>query len=72
MSRSTLSSILTAGAALVGLGALATLIPYQGSMMGDLGYYSLCPFAPYSTLSLLSIAGIIWAVRGHVNRQPAK
>jgi hypothetical protein len=35
-------------------------------MMSDLGYYTLCPFAPWSTLMLLLVAGISWVLRGHI------
>ena len=46
--------------------AVATVIPFPSSMISDLGYYTLCPFAPWSTLMLLFAAGIGWVLRGHI------
>ena len=46
--------------------AAATLIPISGSKVNDLGYGSACPFAPWSTLSLLVVAGLVWAVRQYL------
>jgi hypothetical protein len=46
--------------------AVATLIPYSAMHNNDLGYFSVCPFAPWSTLSLLLLAGAIWVVRGYL------
>ena len=46
--------------------ALVTLLPAQALHKNDLGYFSLCPFAPWSTLALLFVAGIIWMVRGYL------
>jgi hypothetical protein len=40
-------------------------------MISDLGYFTLCPFAPWSTLTLLVLAGIAWVVRRHIDAQPA-
>ena len=45
---------------------LATLIPASAPHANDLGYMSLCPFAPWSTLILLLLAGVIWVVRGYI------
>ena len=53
---------------LLGL-AVLTLVPYPAAKVSDLGYRSLCPFAPWSTLVLLLGAGLIWAVRQYVNEQ---
>ena len=50
---------------------IATAIPYPSKMISDLGYYTFCPFAPYSTGALLLLAGLAWIVRKHVNSQPA-
>ena len=48
-----------------GLAAL-TLIPFSASKSNDLGYSSMCPFAPWSTLALLFVAGVIWAIRQYL------
>ena len=45
---------------------LTTLVPFSASKVNDLGYHSICPFAPWSTLALLVAAGAVWAVRGYV------
>jgi len=50
--------------------AAATLLPYSSSMISDLGYYTLCPFAPWSTLALLLGAGVSWVLRRYVQSQP--
>ncbi len=47
--------------------ALWTLLPLPpASRVNDLGYASTCPFAPWSTLALLVVAGGIWAVRQYL------
>ncbi|HTS77186.1 MAG TPA: hypothetical protein VMG40_13325 [Bryobacteraceae bacterium] len=46
--------------------ALLTLIPFSAAKMNDLGYHSICPFAPWSTLALLFVALVAWMVRGYV------
>jgi hypothetical protein len=46
--------------------ALATLIPADAIHKNDLGYLSLCPFAPWSTLALGFVAVLIWLIRGYV------
>lgn len=46
--------------------AVATLLPLPGPVKSDLGYYSLCPFAPWSTLVLLIAAGLCGAVRTYM------
>jgi len=47
--------------------ALWTLLPLPpASRTNDLGYASACPFAPWSTLALLVVAGVIWAVRQYL------
>lgn len=43
--------------------AVWTLLPFSASKPNDLGYVSTCPFAPWSTLALLLVAGVIWAIR---------
>ena len=47
---------------LVGL-AVWTLLPSSATKSNDLGYYSMCPFAPWSSLALLMAAGAVWAIR---------
>jgi hypothetical protein len=71
MSRHTLSSFLLAGAILLLLSAAVTLLPSSSRMISDLGYHTLCPFAPWSTVTLLVLAGLAWIVRQHINSQPA-
>ena len=43
--------------------AAATLIPHSSSTVSDLGYYTFCPFAPWSTLTLLFFAALGWIVK---------
>ena len=50
---------------LAGAAAL-TLLPLAAPKANDLGYVSACPFAPWSTLALLVVAGLIWAVRQYL------
>jgi hypothetical protein len=69
MSRQTVSSILLILAAALALAGLGTLIPWHSKMISDLGYYTLCPFAPYSTGALLLLAALAWGVRSHIGRQ---
>jgi hypothetical protein len=71
MSRQTLSSLLLASAVLLAVLAAVTLLPYSSPMISDLGYHTLCPFAPWSTVTLLVLAGLAWVVRRHINAQPA-
>jgi hypothetical protein len=71
MSRQTLSSVLLAVAILLAALAAATLVPFSSSMISDLGYYTLCPFAPWSTLALLLLAGISWVLRRYIDTQPS-
>jgi len=49
----------------VGL-AVLTLLPFTAPRANDLGYMSMCPFAPWSTLALLLVAGVIWAIRQYL------
>ena len=46
--------------------ALLTLIPASARIKNDLGYFSLCPFAPWSTLLLLLVAGAFAAIRTYM------
>jgi hypothetical protein len=66
MSRQTLGSLFLAGAVVFIALAVATLLPFSASLISDLGYYTLCPFAPWSTLMLLFLAAIFWMLRRHI------
>ena len=70
MSRATLSFLLLTVSILLLAGAMVTLIPHTSATVSDLGYYTLCPFAPWSTLTLLFLGGLAWFVRAHMNAQP--
>ena len=50
--------------------AAATLIPHSSPTVSDLGYYTLCPFAPWSTLALLFFATLCWVLRRYLKAQP--
>jgi hypothetical protein len=69
MSRQTLSFILLASALVFVVLAAATLLPLPSSTTSDLGYFALCPFAPWSSLLLLAVAGGCWMVRRHILTQ---
>jgi hypothetical protein len=71
MTRQTLSSLLLAAAILLVTLAFATLLPHDSHEMSDLGYHTFCPFAPYSTITLLLLAGLGWMVRKHIDSLPA-
>lgn len=71
MPRHTLSTLLLVSAVVLVVLAAATLIPSSSLTISDLGYRTFCPFAPWSTLTLLFFAGLSWVVRGHINRQAA-
>jgi len=66
MSRQSLSFLLLASAVVFLALAIATLLPFPSSIISDLGYHALCPFAPWSTLMLLLLGGISWALHRHV------
>lgn len=70
MSRQAQSTLLLAIAIVFAALAAATLLPHSSSMISDLGYYTLCPFAPWSTLALLLLAGVSWVLRRYVQSQP--
>jgi hypothetical protein len=70
MSRQTLSAVLVLISGVLTVAALATLIPHAGPTVSDLGYFTLCPFAPWSTLTLLFFAGLGWVVRQHIRSLP--
>lgn len=65
MSLKTGNQFLIALAGLFAVGALITLVPAQAVLANDLGYLSLCPFAPWSTLILLMVAGICLGLRNY-------
>ena len=46
--------------------AIATLLPLTARIKNDLGYFSLCPFAPWSTMLLLMVAGLLGAIRTYM------
>jgi hypothetical protein len=46
--------------------AVWTLLPFAASKPNDLGYVSACPFAPWSTGALLSVAAVLWAIRRYL------
>ncbi len=58
-------ALLIAAYLLVG-GAVLTLIPSDVKIVSDLGYHSLCPFAPWSTLIALIVAGVLAAFRSYL------
>lgn len=66
MSREQASNALFGIAITLVIIALLTLIPFSAAKMNDLGYHSICPFAPWSTLALLFVAGVAWMIRGYV------
>jgi len=71
VSRKTLSFLLLVLAILLFAAGLVTLVPYSSKMVSDLGYYTLCPFAPWSTLTLLLLGGLCWVLRRHIESLPA-
>ena len=66
MSRDQAANSLFGVAVLLAMAGLLTLIPSSAAKMNDLGYHSLCTFAPWSSLALLVAAGVAWMVRGYV------
>lgn len=46
--------------------SVSTILPFSASKTNDLGYYSLCSFAPWSSLALLFVAGVLWAIRKYL------
>ena len=69
MSRQQLSTLLLVIAGLLVLAAAVTLLPYSSPRINDFGYRSLCPFAPYSTATLLLGAALAWIVRSYLNQK---
>ena len=70
MSRATISRILLSATVLLTVLAAVTLIPHDSATVSDLGYYTFCPFAPWSTLTLLFFAALGWIVRQHIKSLP--
>ena len=66
MSRDQVANSLLGVAVLFVMAGLLTLIPFSAAKMNDLGYHSVCPFAPWSALGLLVVAGVVWVIRGYV------
>lgn len=66
MSRDQVANSLLGVALLLAIAALLTLIPFSAAKMNDLGYHSMCPFAPWSSLALLVAAGVAWLIRSYV------
>jgi hypothetical protein len=71
MSRQTLSSLLLAASVLLLVLSAVTLLPHSNNMVSDLGYHTLCPFAPWSTLTLLFLAWLGRVLRQHIDSQQA-
>jgi hypothetical protein len=69
MSRQTLITLLFWIAILLVVLATVTLLPFPSPRINDLGYRSLCPFAPYSSGTLLLAAGLGWIVRTYLKQQ---
>ncbi len=70
MSGKTLSTLLLAAAVVFATLAAVTLIPFSTSMISDLGYHALCPFAPWSTFALLLFGGAAWILRRYLDSNP--
>jgi len=66
MSKDQAANSLAGVASLFALGGLLTLIPSSAAKMNDIGYHSMCPFAPWSSLALLVVAGVVWVIRSYV------
>jgi hypothetical protein len=61
-----LLNFLLAVALLLATLAIVTVLPFSSNnIRSDLGYSSLCPFAPWSTLTLLAGAGLAWLIRAY-------
>jgi hypothetical protein len=71
MSRQTLSALFLTVAILFAVLAAGTLLPYSSDIKNDLGYDSLCPFAPWSTLLIAFLAAMSWILRRHLASKPA-
>jgi hypothetical protein len=70
MSQETQSKLLLTATILLALGACVTILPWSTPMVSDLGYHTVCPFAPYSTMTLAFLAGLAWVLRSYLKQQP--
>jgi hypothetical protein len=70
MSRKNLSFAFLAVSVTMAVLAAVTLLPFPSNKMSDLGYAALCPFAPWSTLTLGFLAALAWALRQYVDSRP--
>ena len=70
MSQHNLSTLLYVFAIAMVVGAAVTLIPYAALTVSDMGYRTLCTFAPWSTITLLFLAGLGWVIRRHIDNLP--
>jgi hypothetical protein len=68
MPRKTVSSLLFAASIVSGILAAVTVAPFSTPMVSDLGYHTVCPFAPWSTLTLLFLGWLAWVLRGYINQ----
>lgn len=50
--------------------AILTLIPGNSTKPNDLGYFSTCSFVPWSTLTLLLAAFVLWIIRRYFQTRP--
>ena len=50
--------------------AVWTLLPLSASRVNDLGYFSACPFAPWSTLLLVMLAAGLYVLRQYFLTSP--
>jgi hypothetical protein len=66
MSLKTGNQFLVVLACLFVVSGIITLLPARASLVNDLGYSSLCPFAPRSSIILLLGAGICVAIRNYM------
>ncbi len=69
MSKKTLGTLMLVPFFAAAGASLATLIPWSAPHKNDMGYMSLCPFAPWSTLMLAMVAAVLWVVRGYLIRE---
>lgn len=47
-----------------------TLLPWSAALVSnDLGYKSLCPFAPWSSLALAGLAALLVVTKSYINSQ---
>jgi hypothetical protein len=70
MPKQRLLHLLLGAVVLLAVLALVTALPFSSNTnKSDLGYSTLCPFAPWSTLALLIPAGLLWVVRSYVKTQ---